>query len=266
MVLRKLYPKKKRIEANANFGAIMNQSFIDTMLVYGGLTYHFSEVWGLALEGGMALNQDRMERGCIESFYNDFMDKNERRSQPIEKCVVLDTKRSYEDPLVNIGPAYMPITEIGQLLSLSAIWTPVYGKQIFSFLPRTSHMDIFLTLGGGLAMSTFYPLPAERNGRPLIKNTNREARLRDKNPSESDESKMEMTGANYNDKGEWGTPGRPPEQQKNNAFINFGVGQKYYFLKRMFLKVELRNFTIIGTPSSGYHNFFTFWGGMGVSL
>ena len=87
MVLRKLFPKSNRLEVSANFGGILNQSFVDTMILHGGVSYHFSEEWGLALEGAMAINQDRAERTCIESFYNDFRGKS---AKPIgDKCHAL---------------------------------------------------------------------------------------------------------------------------------------------------------------------------------
>ena len=130
VVLRKLFPKKHRLEINSNFGAILNQSFVDTMMLQGGISYHFSEEWGLAIEGAMAFNTDRAERGCVETFYNDFRKDKDARRKPLSgKCVTLpigdggDTAK--DNPLVNVGPAYMPITEIGTLVSLSAVWSPV---------------------------------------------------------------------------------------------------------------------------------------------
>lgn len=256
VVLRKLFPQKNRIEVNANFGAIMNQSFIDTMILQGGISYHFSEEWGLALEGVMAMNQDRAERTCIESFYNDF--------RATDAKPLLDYK-CHEGPIsgkanveeVNIGPAYMPITEIGNLFSLSAVWSPVYGKQIFSFLPRTSHMDIFLSIGGGIAMSTSYPLRTELN------NGNK---ARFKGPQGGDTAQQMAThGARVDEKTQWGIAGRPEAETQTNPFVSLGVGQKYHFLKHLFIKVELRNFTLLAT-SQGYHNFFTMWGGLGLRL
>ena len=255
VVLRKLFPQKNRIEVNANFGAIMNQSFIDTMILQGGISYHFSEEWGLALEGVMAMNQDRAERTCIESFYNDFRAPD--TPPPLKpKCREGPLGGKANITEINIGPAYMPITEIGNLFSLSAVWSPVYGKQIFSFLPRTSHMDIFLSIGGGIAMSTSYPR------REKLNNGN-EARR----PQTSDTGAAEMNthGASETETGSWGVKGRPEPEQQTNVFISLGVGQKYHFLKHLFIKVELRNFTLLAT-SQGYHNFFTMWGGLGLRL
>lgn len=259
VVLRKLFPKKRSLEINANLGAIMNQSFVNTIMLHGGVSYHFSEEWGMAIEGAMAMNTDKTERQCVESFYNNF---DNSRALNV-KCVVQEDDDDQvkgktidnENP-VNIGPAYMPIIEIDKLFSLSAIWTPVYGKQIFSFLPRTSHMDIFITFGGGLAMSTFYP-------QRLKLNNNKTARFKTKR--DDDQTPWESYGASFGEKGSWGVDGRPVAQQPSNVFVSFGVGQKYYFLKRLFLKAELRNFTLVGT-SEGYHNFFTMWGGLGCKF
>lgn len=258
VVLRKLFPKKKRLEINANLGAILNQSFIDTMMLHGGVSYHFSEEWGLTLEGALAMNSDKTERQCVESFYNNF----DEDANLTAKCVIQDGGKLVEQPpsaenQVNIGPAYMPIIEIDKLFSLSAVWTPVYGKQIFSFLPRTSHMDIFITFGGGMAMSTFYPQ------REKLGNGNK-ARFTKRTEGE-DSSSWETHGASFDDSENWGVKGRPEAEQPSNVFVSFGAGQKYYFLKRLFIKAELRNFTLLGT-SEGYHNFFTMWGGVGLRL
>lgn len=267
VVVRKLFPQKNRIEVNANFGAIMNQSFIDTMILHGGISYHFSEEWGLALEGVMAMNQDRAERTCIESFYNDFRDKNIiEKNQLRSKCYEGDLGdkgkniSTYEGQ-INIGPAYMPITEVGNLFSLSAVWSPVYGKQIFSFLPRTSHMDIFLSIGGGIAMSTSYPLITK------LKNGNKGRMREGENGGGDPAQKMAQHGATNTkeDENSWGVKGRPEPEQQTNPFISLGVGQKYHFLKHLFIKVELRNFTLLAT-SQTYHNFFTMWAGLGLRL
>ena len=257
VVLRKLFPKKKRLEVNANFGAIMNQSFIDTMMLHGGVSYHVSEEWGLALEGAMAINQDRAERQCIESFYNDFRGE---KARPLSgKCYegpIGDNGRAIGDQ-INIGPAYMTITEIGQLLSLSAVWSPVYGKQIFSFLPRTSHMDIFLTFGGGVAMSTYYAVTTKlRNGKKARYTTGTTTKA---------QTDMQNIGANKNERRQWGEAGRPKPEERTDVFVSFSVGQKYHFLQRIFIKVELRNYTLLATPDT-YHNFFTMWGGLGLRI
>ncbi len=267
LVLRKLFPKRNRIEVNANLGGILNQSFVDTVILHGGISYHFSEEWGLALEGAMAINTDRAERTCIESFYNDFRGKNATSLTSLRRKCYTPPLGDKGDALhdkahkgkLNIGPAYMSITEIDKLFSISAVWSPVYGKQIFSFLPRTSHMDIFLSMGGGMAMATFYGL------RKKLRN---EKQARNKqtvdDPGEID-NLMGNHGASENEKNQWGTGGRPEAEQQTKPFISLGVGQKYHFLKRIFIKVELRNFTLLAT-SQGYHNFFTMWGGLGLRL
>ncbi len=259
VVLRKLFPKKRRIEVNANFGLILNQSFVDTMLLHGGLSYHFSEEWGLALEGAMSMNQDRAERTCIESFYNDFRATG---AKPLGgKCYAgdLGNKASNLPDMVNIGPAYMPIMEVDNLFSLSAVWSPVYGKQIFSFLPRTSHMDIFLSIGGGIAMSTFYSLSE------TLKNKKNARNKSTTNDSDKTEEAMRANGATLGEPHLWGVNGRPDAEQLTNPFISLGVGQKYHFLKHIFIKLELRNFTLLAT-SQGYHNFFSMWGGLGLRI
>ena len=263
VVLRKLFPKKKRIEVNANLGGILNQSFVDTVILHGGISYHFSEEWGLALEGAMAINTDRAERTCIESFYNDFRGKD--ATSLIGKCYTppLGDKGKFSldkhHGKLNIGPAYMSITEIDKLFSISAVWSPIYGKQIFSFLPRTSHMDIFLSMGGGMAMATFYGL------RKNLRNEKQARYLQTVDDPGKIDTLMESHGAKVDQTDQWGEKGRPEPEQQTKPFISLGVGQKYHFLKRIFIKVELRNFTLLAT-SQGYHNFFSMWGGLGVRL
>ena len=263
VVLRKLFPKKKRIEVNANFGAIMNQSFVDTVMMHGGVSYHFSEEWGLAFEGAFAMNQDRAERSCIETFYNDFRGKN-AKPRLAQKCLEpplgdegKELRESHGKKL-NIGPAYMAITEVGTLFAISAVWSPVYGKQIFSFLPRTSHMDIFLTFGGGVGMSTYYPVQEK------LKGSGKTSRYTTGESSQSDRD-MQKIGASKNERDKWGEAGRPTPEERTDVFVSLSVGQKYHFLKHIFIKVELRNYTLLATPD-GYHNFFTMWGGLGLRI
>ena len=193
------------------------------MIAHGGLSYHFSEEWGLALEAAMAMNNDRSERICIESFYNDFGDNGGLDA----KCAapgVGDGGNNARMPTVNIGPAYMPIIEIGQILSLSVVWTPIYGKQIFSFLPRTSHMDIFLIAGGGAALSTFQRPREDKKGIPVLKNRNK-ARLKKKKAEET-EAAMQTTGTAFEDKHYWGVAGRPPCRKYHQSLHCAGCGAK----------------------------------------
>ena len=65
VVLDKLYPKKGKIEINPSFGAILNQSYIQSFLVGGSLAYFWSETAGLNVDFQMALNSDKGERELV---------------------------------------------------------------------------------------------------------------------------------------------------------------------------------------------------------
>ena len=57
VVRNKLYPKDKRLELNIpNFGYIMNQSYVSTYVTGGGLSYFWSEAWGINFDFLYALN------------------------------------------------------------------------------------------------------------------------------------------------------------------------------------------------------------------
>jgi len=253
VVRNKLFPKKSRIElAVPNFGMIMNQSYLNTFLVGTGLSYFWSETWGVNLEFMYALNQDRGERKCIESFYNNFsyqISEPECEAQQPLSDTELRSKNG------NFGPAYVPIREINYLLTLNAVWNPVYGKQIM-FLSATNHFDLFVTFGGGLAFSTYYPLSTK------LKDGSTDSR----GCPTPQGSAQPTCGYLPSDRGGQlmhGPDGRPTPENQTNFMVDVGAGQKFHFMNRMHIKAELKNYTLLGTPQ-GFDNFFTLVGGFGV--
>ena len=246
VVLNKLFPKAGRAEIVSNFGGIINQSYINSLLLHGGLNYYFSEVWGMAVEGVYAFNSDKNERGCLEAFYN----KVEETGDP---CRQSEKDEIPDGTKIRMGPAYVPITELQYLFSISAIWTPVYGKQIFSALPVTGHMDIFFTIGGGSAMTNYHPL------KTTIGDTKTPSRCTRK---EGDKNVLSGCGVEYEKKDSWGVGGRPKSKEELTMAINLGIGQKYYFVNRLYLDIELRTYNLIGGTET-FHNFFALWGGLG---
>ncbi|MCX6117627.1 MAG: outer membrane beta-barrel domain-containing protein [Proteobacteria bacterium] len=248
VVKNKLYPKKGKLELNGpNLGMILNQSYLNTYIVNGGVNYFWNEVWGVGLDFSYALNADRNERNCIENFYND-PDYNVG-----DEC-------GPEDNLTgraNYGPAYVNIGEYNYIFSGSAIWNPIYGKEIF-FLSAVGYFDVYTTLGGGLAMTTFYPESKTlRNGKSSREGAFAPGNTKDpKNPgadpgTTDDEGKLV-----------YGKEGRPNPVQESKILLQAGVGQKFHFAKSFSFKMELRDHIVIGTPG-GFDMFFTLWGGLG---
>jgi len=243
VVLNKLFPKKSKIELNGNFGFILNQSYVNSMILNGGANYFWSEEWGVGLEVSSFMNKDRDERTCIENFYNQ---PNSRYSPPCGTSI----PDYYVKQGSNYGPAYVPIRELQSMILVNAIWNPVYGKQIM-LLSATSYFDVFVTMGAGFANSVEYPKSLTlRNGRPsrgsFISNS------RTGNP-----------GASPSETNLYGVEGRPDPKSGSLPVINFGIGQKYHFMNRFSLKAELRNYTLLGTQS-GFDNFFSLWAGAAV--
>jgi outer membrane beta-barrel protein len=246
VVLNKLYPKKGRVELSLpNVGAILNQSYIDTYVISGSINYYWNEAWGMGVEGVYALNQDRSERECIENFYNN----NDYKAP--QTCGGPGGLGG--GVMNNYGPAYVPIREYNYLFGAHAIWSPVYGKQIFA-LAATGHFDLFISMGGGMAFSTYYPLQETlKNGK----------KSRGISPSTAKNSQETNLGAEASDTNSYGKNGRPAAQSQSHPYASFGIGQKMHFARRFSIKAELKNYTVLGTQS-GFDNFFTLTAGAGM--
>ena len=260
VVKQKLFPKKNKVEFTANLGGLINQSYLQTMLLHGSMSYHFSEYWGMSIEGSHSINSDKGERFCLEHFLNKTtlaQNQGGVPSCPGDKVHLSDPsfKSSIDGQNVNFGPAYVPIVKIDQTITASAVWTPIYGKQIFSFLPHTSHMDIYVMFGGGMARGEFY------KGRKVLGNNNK-ARFKGGENKDS----LQGYGANYDETSHYGTLGRPAALSFFSPLFSIGAGQKYYFLKHMFIRAEIRNYSVFAVHDTAYHNVFALWGGIGLML
>ena len=250
VIKNKLYPKTGRVELNGpNVGMILNQSYIDTYVINGGINYFWSETWGLGLEMTYAMNKDRQERQCIENFYNDpDFEINAECGGPenIQDNNGNNTKGNY-------GPAYVNIREYNFMFAGNGIWNPIYGKEIF-FLSGVVNFDVFITMGGGLAMSTFYPMDTKLGNGKESRGTFPASGTSGERPgTEPDEA-----GGPY-----YGKEGRPTAQKQSNIFLDGGIGQKIHFGKKFHVKAELRDHIVLGTPG-GFDMFFTLWGGVGM--
>ena len=164
VVKNKLFPKRRRVEiAGPDVGAVLNQSYVASYVLHANINYYWKEEWGFTLEGLFVINQDKSERYCIENFYNDFENKV-AASCPVPGTAIDAPLYSGTDeqgnpvtvPGANFGPAYVPVRELNYVVTGAAVWNPVYGKQL-AFLTRTVYFDLFITIGGGLAFSTYYP-------------------------------------------------------------------------------------------------------------
>jgi outer membrane beta-barrel protein len=265
LVQNKKYTKANRFELNVpDLGMILNQSFIDSTVLHGNFLYHVSETWGFGLDALFASNQDKPERHCVEHFYNDS-----------HNLIPISCANEGEDPEkylydskgkavhgANFGPAYMPIREIHSILLGTAVWSPLYGKQLALF-SQTLYFDLFFTLGAGITQASFYPeSPYLRDGK-LSRGANK-APL----PTTGCAS-----GANYpgicpkdpNLYNNIGKGGRPPAQSESLPTVSFGVGQKFHFKERFNFHIELRDYAF-QSPVTGFTNVFTLWGGLGVRL
>lgn len=249
LVKNKIYPHKQTIEPSLNAGAILNQSYVDTFLLNGGLIYNLSEEWGVGADFSLGLNSDKAERFCIEHFYND---PDEKVGAPCQEEGQPDDLGQDPKGHANFGPAYVPIRELQYVATVNAVWTPVYGKQLF-LMSATSFFDLFVEAGLGLAISKFY---------------GEQHRLANGNESRgafnADGSQPNPPiGASARETASYGVEGRPEALNQTNVLVNLGIGQKFHFFKKGHAKISLRNMTLLGTPSS-FENLFVLYVGLGL--
>lgn len=248
VVKNKLYPKKGKIELNGpNVGIIMNQSYVDSYIINAGLNYFWSETWGLGLDFSYVINSDRSERDCIERFYND-PNKNEIGPECGDESNLTNTKGNY-------GPAYVDIREYNYIFGANAIWNPIYGKEIF-FLSAVGYFDVYVTAGGGLAQTTFYP-------KSTTLANNKQSRGDFSSNGAATDPGAKPGETSKDGKLLYGKEGRPTPSQESKILLEGGVGQKFHFGKSFNIKAELRDHIVIGTPN-GFDMFFTLWGGVGL--
>ena len=253
VVMDKLYPKKRSVELDLRLGYFLTSSYLNSFLANAALTYFWSENWGFSLEGNFVINSDKEERGCIETFYND---PNKVVTAP---CSSKGGSLA-DDPQgdANYGPAYVPIRKLNYILTGNFVWNPIYGKQIL-LLSATNYFDMYLTFGGGVAMSDFYP---ER--RTLLNDSTKSSRAGDfcvkavaakkgcdpsKNPGTTDISQT-------------GTGARPIPQAETTPLIHLAIGQRFHFLKHFVLDASIEDYALIGTEQ-GFDNFLVLSGGVG---
>jgi outer membrane beta-barrel protein len=256
-----MYPKDRRIEFNVpNLGFIMNQSYVNTLMISGGGSYYFSESWGLGVEIGIGSNSDKAERVCIETF---FYDPSDEVGSPCGDPSLIDGTDQNNDGFPRLGPAYVPVREINSIIMANVLWTPVYGKQLL-MMSATSYFDLFVEMGLGIASSTFYrKQEVLKNGKvprgPFS--------IPPENPTPEDieqvNSSNDQIGATLEESYAYGLEGRPDPLSENHVVLNLGIGQKFHFGKLFHFKIYIRNMTLIGT-AQGFDNLLSVNGGLGV--
>jgi hypothetical protein len=156
----------------------------------------------------------------------------------------------------------VPIREIGNIIVANAVWNPVYGKQLI-FLSATSYFDLFFEFGLGIATSTFYPKQAQlRNGK-TSRGTFPEEEIITADPDVDPNTRDDVPGASVDQTDSYGMDGRPDPESQTNELLNLGIGQKFHFAKKFHFRMDLRNLTLVGTPS-GFENLFILFAGAGM--
>lgn len=251
-IKRKLYPKKSSFELAADFGTILNQSYLSSYLAHFNGTYYLSETSGLTAEFALSINSDKPERVCVENFYNDAMEQVGPSCSAVDGQGQDDLDGATNKRYANMGPAYPAIREIKNIISGAWVWAPVYGKQLF-FMSGVRHFDVYTTLGGGLVMSDYYNKKTSTDdGRPY----------RGVFPDASDTSSS-TPGVSATETSQYGKAGRPAPVSTTSPMITAGIGQRYHLSKNFNLKIEMRNYTLIGVPG-GVDMYFSVWTGLGV--
>lgn len=271
VVKGKFYPKKGRFQINGGGGFILNQSFVNTALFGGSMTYHFDEWNALNLEFFAGSSSDKSDRTCIENFYldEDYASRNGATlvpcpsEEPVAKETTnLEPNSGEKNPdKIAVDPeyyqnkapfqknaAYMPIREISLLTAANYQWTPVYGKSLF-FLSQVVYLDFYLNAGLGLAMSNYYG-------------------LKDK-VTDADGNLKPMKDAGTVDPQKYGKEGRPAAQSQTSPMGTFALGTRFFMARKFLMDVQLKNYTIVGSDGNGSTDFsapFALVGGFGILL
>ena len=244
-IKKKMFPKAKKFELAADFGKILNQSYVSSYLIHLNGTYYLSETSGITAEFALSLNSDESARTCVENFYND------RGGYVGAECAIKDGEADLENADPNnasVGPAYPAIREIKNIISAGWVWVPVYGKQLF-FMSAVSHFDVYTTLGGGVMMSDYYG----------EKKTASDGRVY-RGPFPGEGASGQPPGVGAEETSEYGKNGRPTPTSTTSPMITAGIGQQFHFGKLLNIKLEVRNYTLLGVPG-GIDMYFAVWGG-----
>jgi outer membrane beta-barrel protein len=250
LILEKQYPLEGRSNLDFSVGSILNQSYVNSYLLRGEFSHHWSESWGIGATISKSINSDKDSRTCIEEFYND------PEEEVSAECRPGDTSgEQAASSRANLGPAYVPVREIDLIATADFIWSPVYGKQIV-LMSATGHFDVNIIMGGGFATSNYYDLQTNLRGTSRSSRGTFAEEESDSDPGTTPEE-QDSEGSLY------GIDGRPTPEKQTHPLINIGLAQRFNFARRFSIKAELRNYTLLGTPN-GFENFMSLMGGIGV--
>ena len=251
-ILDRLFPKQGVIELGTDVGFVLNPAFVETRILQVSMRYFITETWGLGLGVGMAAANDRNERVCVESFYNDPDHEVDAPCAAVDEGDGLATAKT-----ANIGPAYVPIREIRQMVTLYADYTLAYGKLILLH-GATTHFDLRLRFGGGMTISDVYDERTYVRGRPDLQ-------TRGALPPEGSTEPKPGVGPQDQD-GDglyYGKEGRDQPRQEKVPHLYLGFAEELLFFRRFFLEGELAGLVFLGT-SSGFTPVLLARFGMGV--
>lgn len=256
-VQHKLFPKDGKVEISAPTGGfILNQSYVNSALLQGAVSYFVSESWGVGVEGVGVFNSDKDERFCIEHFYNDPDNRVAAACPEPDQDIYTPLLDQNNQPVkgASFGPTYVAIRELEFMAFASLIWNPIYGKQL-AFLSFTSYFDIFTTIGIGVAKSTFYPESLNmRNGRPARGPVPADVQGCPASPGICAQDPDVLS--------QIGEEGRPDPEEHFSQVLTVGIGQKFHFWQNFHLKAELRNFTLFDLDQ-GVELYYALWAGVG---
>jgi outer membrane beta-barrel protein len=251
-IKKKLFPKSKRLELGADFGKILNQSYVSSYLLHFNGTFYISESSGISIEYAMAFNKDENARTCVENFYNDPYEQVESNCAATDGGAAGDFE-GVDPKKATVGPAYPAIREIKNIISAAWVWVPVYGKQLL-FMSGVNHFDVYTTIGGGVMMSDYY-------GQKKKASDDREYRgAFPAPPAGGGEPVGTPPGVGPDETNEYGKNGRPTPTATTSPLITLGIGQELHFGKMFNVKMEIRNYTLIGVPGF-FEPYFAIWGG-----
>lgn len=285
VVKGKFYPRRGRFQFNLlQGGSMLNQAFIDTYLVTGSALYHVNEWHAVGVEAFLGFSNDRGERQCVESF---MFDEQRATAQGAPLCsedvatydptatvpnepkpASMDDEEWRLTQDAGIGPflrkpGYMPIRQIDRMFGAVYQWTPVYGKALW-FLSYVGYLDIFGSVGVGVAQTTFWPkqnyvpggTPSSIRGDECV-----------------DQTLTRCIGTTRAD--QIGVAGRPAAVSDMPFVLSGGLGSRFYVGRiangdappsMMFVgNLELRNFSLVSMKTEEkFMNVFGLWGGLGI--
>ncbi len=190
---------------------------------------------GFEVQGGYALLEDNTERLALENWK--------------------DSKSGL------FSPVYPELIENEMTFAVNVIYTPFYAKQL-TFLSLIANFDVYVSAGLGFNKLTYYP------------SVNWKKQDTENPPPINEDGTINEEMVGYEDPSKYGVAGRSymysSVSKSYDQFapsVNIGLGQRYFFLKRMNLKIEFKDnilFVSRGSADMWIVNNFIIWSGLGI--